>query len=434
VPCTNREDGFYFIHHGGLTPDSCQKRSCRTLAPCAAGYHRKDCGTENAPTSTGSCAPCSEPPFGKFSSNAEGACSFESCTDKAVNSVYPCGAGQYLLGCGCGASTPGGPCDNTKSSGTCTACLNPSANMYFSGHGGIKNACPESSCEAPDLVCGIGQYRKDCGGGANPASSGVCAPCDSPALGNYLTGPGTVLNDKSSCAQSSCLDVANCKAGEYSKDCGAAANPGHAGLCTKCKTSITPGFYYVNETSFVLDDNCTIASCADLPSCETGNYRAGCGVAAEEGDIDGAMSPGECKPCNAPAANNYISGHGGLQPVCPQTSCNLAPNCEIGEYRSGCGVNPATGMGSCLPCADLQKDQYYYTHGGLSDACSQDSCANVGDCGIGQYRAKCGAPHHPASKGECNPCTNLPLGMRWTTSGGLTDSCKYEPVVPRYSL
>merc|ERR1719240_1911357 len=139
------------------------------------------------------------------------------------------------------------------------------------------------------------------------------------------------------------------------------------------------------------------------------------------------MSPGECKPCNAPAANMYITGHGGLQPVCPQTSCTSAPACEIGKWRSGCGVSNATGIGKCLPCATPKPDQYYYTNGGLSDNCSQDSCANVGDCGIGHYRAKCGGPNWPASKGECQPCTNLPLGMRWKTSGGLTDSCKYEP-------
>jgi len=421
LPCTNREDGFYFISHGGLTPDKCQKRSCRTLAPCKASHYRKDCGTENAPASVGSCSPCTEPPFGKFSSTTGGECSFDSCTDKEFNPIYPCGAGQYLLGCG---KDP-----DTDSKGVCTSCSNPSANMYFSAHGGIKDECAESSCEAPALACGIGQYRKNCGGGDNPASEGECAPCTAPGAGNYTSGPGTILNDPGSCAQSKCLDVGNCEPGYYRKDCG--EPPLSIGTCVNCKTPVAAGFYYTGNGGFT--DNCTVASCADLPNCPTGQYRSGCGISVEPDVTKGALSPGECTPCDAPASKMYITGHGGLQSVCQQTNCTSAPTCPIGQYRAGCGTNPPTGMGNCLACnpGQLGTSDYFYTDGGLDGSCLQDACANVGDCGIGHFRAKCGGADHPASKGECQPCSNLPLGMRWTTGGSLTDSCKYEPVPPR---
>ena len=394
------QPGQYYTGSGGLL-DSCPVGQCSS---CLAGYYRRNCGH----SSPGSCVACARGWFkanvGKWNSK---------CVD--CRHIGACPSGYYRIECGGSVG------------GSCTPCTNAlPVNHYYSGSGGLKNACPSKTCP----LCPRGHGRLHCKG----AAQGECVAC---ATGRFNS-------DTHSRDCKACPAKGSCPTGFYRKGCG----KDRSGVCTPCSNSIPKYFYYTSDGA--LENLCPFDKCK---ACPVGKYRVGCAQAESQPPLGGA-----CKSC---AAGTFKATTGDFNTRC--TSCSR--NCPHGQYRHGCGGD---SPGKCMSCSKpkLQPGQYYTGSGGLLDSCPVGQCSSclagyyrrncghsspgscvacargwfkanvgkwnskcvdcrhIGACPSGYYRIECGG----SVGGSCTPCTNaLPVNHYYSGSGGLKNVCPSKP-------
>lgn len=130
-----------------------------------------------------------------------------------------CAVGEYRANCG--AADPG----------VCLAC-SKAPNTYFTGSGGMTDACPVKLCGRDDEECDLGMYRQDCGTVENPTSPGICAPCVLHKEKYFWVSNGGV--SRRGCNEAPCQ---RCSAGFVRIGCEGASE----GTCEPC--SYEPGFF-----------------------------------------------------------------------------------------------------------------------------------------------------------------------------------------------
>ena len=402
--CSNPklQPGQYYQGTGGLW-DSCPVGQCSS---CPAGHYRHNCLN----SSPGKCIACAR---GWFKADAGQWNS--KCVDCRHASTCP--SGYYRSGCG------------DSKGGVCIPCTNElPANHYYSGSGGVKNACPSKTCPP----CPRGHGRLDCKGGAR----GTCVACP---IGRFNS-------DSHSRACKACPAKGSCPPGFYRKGCG----KDKSGVCTPCSNSVPKDFYYTSDGA--LKNLCPFHKCE---ACPPGEYRVGCAQTLHE-----SQPPlgGACKKC---AAGTFKAATGDFNTRC--TSCFR--DCAHGQYRHGCSGDDA---GRCMMCSNpkLQPGQYYQGTGGLWDSCPVGQCSSCpaghyrhnclnsspGKCiacargwfkaDAGQWNSKCVDCRHASTcpsgyyrsgcgdskGGVCIPCTNeLPANHYYSGSGGVKNSCPFKP-------
>ena len=193
------------------------------------------------------------------------------------------------------------------------------------------------------------------------------------------------------------------------------------GTCVECSNA-SPNEYYVAQAGSappLLENSCSVASCAALPACATGQYRTGCFGASQ----------GLCIACTNKGASGYYTSDGGLEDSCLTAECaNLT--CAAGSYRTGDCGNQDGGTNNdyaCLPCrrgsfsgaldASEQCEPcpagQYQKDGGKTacDTCPEGRYCEEGSstpllCAAGSYRRTTGA----TSQGGDNGCDTCPAG------------------------
>lgn len=153
-------------------------------------------------------------------------------------------------------------------------------NTYFTGSGGMTDACPVKLCGRDDEECDLGMYRQDCGTVENPASPGICAPCVLHKEKYFWVSNGDV--SRRGCNEAPCQ---RCSAGFVRIGCEGASE----GTCEPC--SYEPGFFFTADGGFGERNlTCPRSPCSDCPP---GFQKNACGSDADH------ISPGACVECEA---------------------------------------------------------------------------------------------------------------------------------------
>jgi hypothetical protein len=291
-------------------------------------------------------------------------------------------------------------------------------------------------------TCSPGMWRKDCADG----NAGDCVVCDQCAEDQYRRNCGIGTNP------GECVACEICRAGEFLPDCGGISMDGQpVGSCQQC-SKCSADEYMVKDCTSHADRKC--APCLDLPLCDLGLFREGCGMGNE----------GQCVPCRATlpgfwrvdcGAPQHVldGGHPVGCDVCEDEffrdgchglhpgECNKCPDCGAGYWRN-CGM-PSRGdvfyeAGECKLCEDCGAEKFltgckFLTPGKCEDCskCSADEymvtecdetadricapCATLPACPNGQYRKGCGT----GSAGDCVKCPEPAVGYYHVTCGGL---------------
>ena len=135
------------------------------------------------------------------------------------------------------------------------------------------------------------------------------------------------------------------------------------------------------------------APCSELPLCDVGSFREGCGHGNE----------GRCVPCR------------GTQP---------------GYYRVDCGppAFPLEG-GHVVKCDECEAEFYRDKCGGLSEG----ECKKCEDCGADYWRDGCGTPWsvwiYPGDCKQCQDCgeNRFLTGCQYLEPGKCTDCTQCSP-------
>ena len=231
-------------------------------------------------------------------------------------------------------------------------------------------------CLAPDMDCGHGYHRVDCGPKKDPGSCKRCLDCP---LGFWRSG---------------------CSGGLES-----------LGRCLPCQTfpqgSYNDGCLWVNPG--------VEAKCQD---CGQGRWLDGCG----------AMFPGSCKNCTQCGAHEHIVTDCGQMndAVCgPCKDLLESEACDEGTYRKGCGYG---SRGICTACASEPCAPGFYKVG--CGGHSAGTCVKCAGCPGGQVREGCTAD----SPGQCEPCgtceVSLAPDMTFRSSRNVL-SCCLVTVMPK---
>lgn len=145
--------------------------------------------------------------------------------------------------------------------GVCTACPLSSA-VYYTANANAGSNCPSSTCTSD---CGVGNYRKGCGG-TTPTSAGSCQACSGAnATQEYTTTGG--LTD--SCTIAGCS--LTCLTGQYIANCG---GPAGGLACAACTNAVPGVTYYYGGQGTYYPNTCPTQPC---PVFGNGYYNAGCG-------------------------------------------------------------------------------------------------------------------------------------------------------------
>ena len=324
-----------------------------------------------------------------------------NCTNAGAEEFYVSHGGVHPHGCqtsgcikcptgmfpdGCGGSSPG----------KCEDCLNmPNVtppSHYFSSRGGPDGLCDLAPC-VPD--CGVGQYKALCGG----TNAGFCHACTTPDPGFFHDGSGGL---EDACPRKACEP---CEVGFFRSGCDMA----NSGACVPCTNGPGHGYYY--KSSSRLPNQCDFVPCGDCPM---GIYRANCGGASE----------GACVHCTK-QTNTYFIGNGGLTDACPTRLCAAdEEECEIGQYRQGCGsVDNPSSPGICAKCDDHKINYFWVSNGGVSSrGCKESFCQR---CDAGYVRLGCAG----TSQGVCAAC-EYESGYYFLADGGFGErnlTCPRSP-------
>eukprot|EP00930_Biecheleria_cincta_P095169 TRINITY_DN8717_c0_g1_i1.p1 TRINITY_DN8717_c0_g1~~TRINITY_DN8717_c0_g1_i1.p1 ORF type:complete len:4275 (-),score=745.93 TRINITY_DN8717_c0_g1_i1:795-13364(-) len=334
----------------------------------------------------GNCS-CGEQAVGSITWQSNRQVYAGSCRECTAESLA-CGIGDFRKGCG------------GSNEGVCTPCENLVLGEYFASNGGISpNGCRARPCRS----CPVGEYPAGCGPPLNfGGGAGICETCTNmPNVSqptHYFSSSGGA---DGICTLSPCLP--DCGVGQYKRDCGGTS----AGYCSVCSP---PNDGYRHSDSGGMADQCPEKACDE---CDAGFYRTGCEMA----------SKGQCVPCsNGPGTGYYYTGHGSTTNTCPYTTC---PSCPAGKYRAEC---QGPSIGACYNCSK-DPDTYFVGSGGLSDACPVKICARGDEeCAVGEYRLGCGSIANPISPGVCTPCKPHQAQHFYTSSGGTVSSgCQESP-------
>jgi hypothetical protein len=307
-------------------------------------------------------------------------------------------------------------------------------NKYYSSPGNALGVCAISSCSFAS--CLANQYLANC----NFNNSGTCVPCNpsTPPAGRFFSATGQF---SPTCVSSPCV---TCATGQVTANCGVPNT--HQGTCTECSTPPN-GFYYGANTGplqtcaqaqiqcpapavgFYYSTFGTTPTCVNaltaLPNCAGGFYRLG----------NTATAVGSCAACTnlAPTAGFFWDPAQQYTPSCSILQCSAPTQftyfttpgscdtaamtvCPAGRTNTGSSL---TSAGSCVNCT-FSLSVYYTANDNAGSNCPSLPC--LSDCGIGRYRLGCGG-HTPAAPGSCVDCTQANASQKYTTTGGLTDSC-----------
>ena len=454
--CTNKPQHSSYVSHGGIA-NACEwkcdstfwKTSDKTCARCAetcpTGQYRGGCSQSSA----GTCVSCTAKPANAVYTKHGGLS--DSCTwvcnkdhflsgGKCEQCDRGCAVGQYRNDCA-GSST-----------GSCSACTNKPTNAVYDTNGGTANSCgwkcvdgfhrQGSICVACSETCGVGKYRSGCAHN----EPGACRVCTiKPTSFSHFTSSGGLVNACAwQCTErfyassdlSSCIECdSQCGVGQFREGCGV-QSAGECRICTLKPTgsTFTSGGgltdtceWACNAGSFEDGGNGKCTKC--VADCSIGQYKRGCRT----------QSAGSCTPCTGKPLNSEYTTDGKFENQCTWT-CNPGwhqsgtqcvrcdTSCGVGRYRSGCR---GTFEGTCSACTKKPHANAFYTAGGaLQDSCewacepsfwrSGSSCTGCAqDCNTGDYRVGCSS----TSSGKCTQCTNKPSNSRYTTAGGLTNTC-----------
>ena len=437
------------------------------VADCSTGQYKENCVGVN---SLGYCANCSNAPDGYYYSG-QGSPNGNDCPYTACES---CGVGEYRSGC---AGT---------SPGSCELCTTSVTGYYYTGDGGLTDNCPIAACSNapsgstnltyfytddgtnPDCVtseacdyatsecsfevceeyteCPDGTYLTGCSGN----SSGTCLPCtnsystvtddDSTSVttfDTYFTGPG-ITEDPESCPLELC--AFDCPAGTYREGC-SGSSPGWCEPCTLTDSNQydDAGEYFVtwttnegvfcenwNHADHLLGIFNTSDACRDFcdgsAECSVCTFYCLTDHNIQGGTYRALRRCGEEKADVSEGCGSFVDHYGSPvgENACPTATC-LA-DCDIGEYRSGCGGG--TSPGTCEPCTNApalggSEEYMYVSSGGL-----ENSCAYQLKCPPGKYSNVTISHTNNTDLALDQQCSDCPVGRYSSQSGATTSECE----------
>ena len=309
--------------------------------------------------------------IGKFYSGpgsaVDGRCPIDTC---AMN----CSAWEYRKACA------------FNYSGYCTSCTGPAANKYFSGTGGLSDACVQDSHK----LCTAGFVNLN----RNSTYAGDCTACTA-VTGYYFVAP---TSPSDTCAMQKTAKTA-CAAGYKDADY---ANPLLPANCQAC-TGLPAGSYWTTQSP---------SSCTSAP-------KTTCDIYYALSDYSNPVTAGTCVRCADPPAGSYYVANTGPSATCSQQSCTDS-DCVIGQYKWGCSNSNA---GVCKPCTNGGPTQVYTSRGGWNNICLVQGCSLA--CAKGEYISGCGVAGAVQSSLKCEACNNSVTNYTYyTDTGGYTfDSC-----------
>jgi hypothetical protein len=180
------------------------------------------------------------------------------------------------------------------------------------------------------------------------------------------------------------------------------------GCCWSCDcyNGYYEDYFYYGGCSFSKE---AVRCLPCLQSCPFGKFVKYC-----------SGGPGQCEPCDACGAGQYMSQTCSLYGSGNDRTCTACQSCYGQTYLSGCG---GVNAGSCLSCNTCNANEYKTGCGGTSEG----TCVGCAACGTDQYRSGCGGSY----AGDCYGCGVCPSNQYRSGCGGTSaGNCVGCPTCP----